>query len=207
MVIAPAKTGNDNNNNTAVIKTDHTNKGTFSIVILLERILIIVVIKLIAPIIEEAPAKCKEKIAKSTALPPCPIKPANGGYTVQPAPTPISIIEDKNNNIKEGGNNQKLKLFIRGKAISGAPNIKGTNQLPKPPIKIGITIKKIITKAWAVTITLYSWSLPKNLPVCPNSIRIKTLIAVPTIADQAPNIKYKVPISLWLVEYNHRSIY
>jgi hypothetical protein len=38
-------------------------------------------------------------------------------------------------------------LFIRGKAISGAPNIKGTNQFPNPPIKIGITIKKIITKA------------------------------------------------------------
>jgi len=45
-------------------------------------------------------------------------------------------------------------LFIRGKAISGAPNIKGTNQLPNPPIIIGITIKKIIIKAWAVTITL-----------------------------------------------------
>lgn len=45
-------------------------------------------------------------------------------------------------------------LFIRGKAISGAPNIRGTSQFPKPPIMIGITIKKIITKAWAVTITL-----------------------------------------------------
>lgn len=45
-------------------------------------------------------------------------------------------------------------LFIRGKAMSGAPNIKGTSQLPNPPIMIGITIKKIITKAWAVTITL-----------------------------------------------------
>jgi hypothetical protein len=38
-------------------------------------------------------------------------------------------------------------LFIRGKAISGEPSIKGTNQFPKPPIKIGMTIKKIITKA------------------------------------------------------------
>lgn len=45
-------------------------------------------------------------------------------------------------------------LFIRGKAISGAPNIKGTNQLPNPPIIIGITIKKIIIKACAVTIVL-----------------------------------------------------
>ena len=45
-------------------------------------------------------------------------------------------------------------LFIRGNAISGAPNIIGINQFPNPPIKIGITIKKIIINAWAVTITL-----------------------------------------------------
>lgn len=45
-------------------------------------------------------------------------------------------------------------LFIRGKAISGAPIISGTSQLPKPPIIIGITMKKIITNAWAVTTTL-----------------------------------------------------
>jgi hypothetical protein len=38
-------------------------------------------------------------------------------------------------------------LFMRGKAMSGAPNIKGINQLPKPPIIIGITIKKIMIKA------------------------------------------------------------
>jgi len=46
-----------------------------------------------------------------------------------------------------GINNQNDKLFIRGKAISATPNIRGINQLPKPPIEIGITIKKIITKA------------------------------------------------------------
>ena len=56
--------------------------------------------------------------------------------------------------VNEGGKSQKLILFIRGKAISGAPNIRGTSQLPNPPIIIGITIKKIIIKAWAVTIVL-----------------------------------------------------
>lgn len=45
-------------------------------------------------------------------------------------------------------------LFIRGNAISGAPIISGTSQFPKPPIIIGMTIKKIITNAWAVTMTL-----------------------------------------------------
>jgi hypothetical protein len=43
-------------------------------------------------------------------------------------------------------------LFIRGNAMSGAPSINGTSQFPNPPIMIGITMKKIITKAWAVTI-------------------------------------------------------
>lgn len=45
-------------------------------------------------------------------------------------------------------------LFIRGNAISGAPNMSGTSQFPNPPIMIGITMKKIMTNAWAVTITL-----------------------------------------------------
>jgi len=56
--------------------------------------------------------------------------------------------------INAGIKNQKLMLFIRGKAISAAPSIRGTNQFPNPPIKIGITMKKIIIKACAVTTTL-----------------------------------------------------
>jgi len=76
---------------------------------------------------------------------------------VHPVPTPASVSIDANNNSSEGGNNQKLILFIRGKAISGAPIIKGTNQLPNPPINVGITMKKIISIACPVTITLYKW--------------------------------------------------
>jgi len=38
--------------------------------------------------------------------------------------------------------------------MSGEPIISGTSQFPNPPIIIGITMKKIIIKAWAVTITL-----------------------------------------------------
>lgn len=67
--MAPAKTGRDNRSRIAVIKTDQTNKGIRSIVIPIDRILIIVVIKLIAPKIEDAPARCREKIAKSTEGP------------------------------------------------------------------------------------------------------------------------------------------
>ena len=61
---------------------------------------------------------------------------------------------DSTSNNKDGGSNQKLILFILGKAMSGAPIIKGTNQLPKPPIRIGITTKKTIINACPVTITL-----------------------------------------------------
>lgn len=38
--------------------------------------------------------------------------------------------------------------------MSGAPIIKGTSQFPNPPIIMGITMKKIIINAWAVTMTL-----------------------------------------------------
>lgn len=54
----------------------------------------------------------------------------------------------------DGGNSQNLMLFIRGNAMSGAPIISGISQLPNPPIMIGMTMKKIITNAWAVTMVL-----------------------------------------------------
>ena len=69
-------------------------------------------------------------------------------------PAPASTTLLKSSIVKAGTRNQNLMLFNRGNAISGAPIIRGTNQFPNPPIKIGITIKKIIIKAWAVTTTL-----------------------------------------------------
>jgi len=108
-------------------------------------ILITVAIKLIAPIIEDIPAKCKLEIAKSTD--PSETIALRGGYTVQPVPAPAPIIPEHKSKTKDGGNNQKLKLFKRGNAISGAPIINGKSQLPNPPIIAGMTIKKIIIKA------------------------------------------------------------
>ena len=69
IVLAPANTGRDKSNKIAVITTDQTNKGIRSKVIPFERILITVVIKFTAPKIEEIPAKCREKMAKSTEPP------------------------------------------------------------------------------------------------------------------------------------------
>lgn len=154
MVIPAARTGRDRSRSTAVIRTDHTNNGVWYCDIAGGFMLIMVVIKLMAPRMDDTPAKCREKIVRSTDAPACARLPARGGYTVHPVPAPASTIDEVRRRRKDGGRSQKLILFIRGNAISGAPIIKGTSQFPNPPIIIGITIKKIITNAWAVTITL-----------------------------------------------------
>jgi hypothetical protein len=112
--------------------------------------------KFTAPNNEDTPARCKEKMAKSTEAPPWAIFLLRGGYTVHPVPAPDSTSLLTRSKTRAGIKNQNLRLLSRGKAISGAPNIKGTSQLPNPPIRIGITMKKIMIKAWAVTTTLYN---------------------------------------------------
>lgn len=78
-MIAPAKTGKDKSNKIAVIKTDQTKRGIESNEMMEVRIFKIVVMKLTAPKIEEAPAKWRLKIAKSTENPEWNKFPAKGG--------------------------------------------------------------------------------------------------------------------------------
>jgi hypothetical protein len=77
--MAPASTGRDRSNRTAVINTDQTNSGISSIVDLVGRMFRIVVMKLIAPKIEETPARCSEKIVMSTEDPAWKILLERGG--------------------------------------------------------------------------------------------------------------------------------
>jgi hypothetical protein len=79
IVIAPANTGSDRSRRIAVILTPQTNRGTDSKFIPLGRIFITVVMKLIDPRIEDTPAKCIEKIARSTDGPAWAMFPARGG--------------------------------------------------------------------------------------------------------------------------------
>jgi len=153
--MAPANTGKERSKRIAVSNTDHTNRGINSMAIPSPFIFVIVVIKLADPKILETPARCKEKIPRSTALPGWP-SVDRGGYTVQPVPTPLSTSPDNSNSLRAGGSSQNLMLFIRGNAMSGALTMSGTSQLPNPPIIVGITKKKIMINAWAVTITLYN---------------------------------------------------
>ena len=71
LVIAPANTGSDSRRRNAVISTAHTKRGSLCLKRPGARLLKIVTIKLIAPLIDEAPERCRLKIARSTEGPEC----------------------------------------------------------------------------------------------------------------------------------------
>jgi len=68
-------------------------------------------------------------------------------------PSPVTKSEPISR-VSEAGSSQNDTLFMRGKAMSGAPIISGTNQLPKPPIRAGMTMKKIMRRPWPEISTL-----------------------------------------------------
>ena len=67
--LTSTRTGKDNNSSRAVMAIDHTNSGIRSGFMLFGFILIVVVIQFTAPRMEDIPAKCREKMAKSTDAP------------------------------------------------------------------------------------------------------------------------------------------
>src|SRR6476660_9055353 len=87
MVRAPASTGSASNSKNAVTRIDQTKSGILWSVIPGARMLKMVVMKLIAPRIDEAPARCSDRMAQSTAGPGWPLVDS-GAEIVQPAPTP-----------------------------------------------------------------------------------------------------------------------
>src|SRR5580692_2686500 len=198
MVMAPASTGSDSSSRNTVTRIDHTNSGILCRVMPGARMLKIVVMKLMAPRIDEAPARWIDRMAKSTAGPGWP-EVDSGAYSVQPAPTPLAPgSPSKKVEAKSSANEV---LFMRGNAMSGAPIISGTNQLPKPPIIAGITMKKIMIRPCEVTNTLYVWvSWKICTPGYINSARIAIDIAAPITPAMIANTRYIVPMSLWLVE-------
>ncbi len=59
------------------------------------------------------------------------------------------------------GSSQKLQLFMRGKAMSGAPIIKGTCQFAKP-VKAGMMTPKIMISPCRVV----SWLNSSGCTIC-----------------------------------------
>jgi len=72
--------------------------------------LLIVYIKLFLLMTDDAPAKCKDKIAISTDGTPCVIFLARGGHTVQHVPAPFSTIIDVVNKNRDA--NKSLILLV-----------------------------------------------------------------------------------------------
>ena len=71
--MAPASTGSDKRSRKPVTSTDQTNSGILCSVMPGARMLKMVVMKLMAPRIEEAPARCSDRMAKSMAGPGVPL--------------------------------------------------------------------------------------------------------------------------------------
>ena len=79
MVIPAARTGKERSSRMAVMRTDHTNRVVWYCDSAGGFMLMMVVIKLMAPRMEETPAKCNEKMARSTDAPAWARLPAKGG--------------------------------------------------------------------------------------------------------------------------------
>jgi hypothetical protein len=117
------------------------------------------------------------------------------------APGSPSTNSEIRSSANEAGNSQNEMLFMRGNAMSGAPIISGTNQLPKPPIKAGISVKKIMIRPCAVTNTLKVWVLAKIcMPGSCSSSRMPIDNMPPITPAIIANTRYIVPMSLWFVE-------
>ena len=123
------------------------------------RMLKMVVMKLMAPRIEDAPDRWIDRMTRSTAGPGCAAVAnradrASSRRHGRATPGAPGTNMDRTNRRSETTSSQNEMLFMRGKAMSGAPIMIGTNQLPKPPISAGMMTKKIMTSPCALTTTL-----------------------------------------------------
>ena len=149
--MAPASTGSESNSRNAVTRIDQTKSGILCSVMPGARILKMVVMKLIAPRIEEVARQVdrqdREVHGEDRA---CPWwRAARRGSSLcrchgrQEARERKAISGAAR---KEAGSSQNEMLFMRGKAMSGAPIINGTIQLPNPPIMAGMIVKNIMVR-------------------------------------------------------------
>ena len=97
----------------------------------------------------------------------------------------------------EAGNSQNEMLFMRGNAMSGAPIINGTIQLPNPPIIAGITMKKIMIRPCAVVKTLNGMGFVEELQAGIHQFHPDRDRHQPADhAGEDANTRYIVPMSL-----------
>ena len=102
-----------------------------------------------------------------------------------------------------GTSSQKLKLFIRANAMSGAPICSGIIQFAKPT-NAGMIAPNTMIRPCIVVNWLNSSGLTSCSPGWNSSARIARASTPPTISMVNENSRYSVPMSLWLVAYTQR---
>ena len=90
---------------------------------------------------------------------------------------------------------QKLKLFMRGSAMSGAPICSGIIQLARPTVA-GITAPNTMISACTVVIVLKNCGSTSCMPGMNNSARTTSAIEPPMRNITRLKIRYIVPMSL-----------
>ena len=102
-----------------------------------------------------------------------------------------------------GISNQNEKLFMRANAMSAAPICIGIIQLAKPTKAGMMAPNTMITPCMVV-----SWLNISGLTICSpgwnSSARITSASTPPSISMVKLNIRYRVPMSLWLVANTQR---
>ncbi len=149
MVMPAARTGSEGTRS-----MDHTNRGVGCCDKAGGVMLMAVVLKLMAPKMEDTPARCREKMARSTEAPAWLGCLLGAGIWFILFRLQLLLWRTLGAVGRTEEVVQKPMLFMRGNAMSGAPIIRGTSQFPNPSIIMVITVKKILTKAWAVMMTL-----------------------------------------------------
>src|SRR6185312_16455499 len=135
MVTAPASTGITAISRKAVISQLHTNTGILSRSMPGARMLRMVAMMLIEPMIEEMPIRWIENTIRATLSPPWM---DSGGYMVQPPAGPPPGMNSVDSSMQNAnGRIQNDQLFMRGRAMSGAPIIIGIIQFARPT-KLGM---------------------------------------------------------------------
>ena len=177
------------------------NMGIFISVMPGARMFKMVTMMLIEPMIEEAPRMCKAKMPASIEGPICRV---SGAYSVQPAAgAPPGMKKEPTIMSEAGIISQKLKLFMRAKAMSDAPICSGIIQLAKPT-KAGMIAPNTMIRPCMVVSWLNSSGLTSCRPGWYSSARMPMASKPPIINMAKANNRYKVPMSLWLVAYTQR---
>ncbi len=155
-----------------------------------------VTMMLMAPMMELAPMMCMARMEVSMDGPICSV---SGAYSVQPAAGAPPGMKNEPTSIRPAGiSSQKLKLFMRAKAMSEAPICSGSIQFAKPT-KAGMMAPNTMIRPCMVV----SWLNSSGLTICSpgwnSSARISSASTPPTISMVNENSRYSVPMSLWLV--------